>query len=67
MIEQVGTIVDTRRYLALEEGRLPDTLVQALRNTERQGNPWGQPRHLRAAWTAGTGSSTGSCSSPSSA
>jgi Fe-S oxidoreductase len=37
----------------LEEGRLPDTLAQALRNTERQGNPWGQPRHQRAEWAAG--------------
>jgi Fe-S oxidoreductase len=53
LIEQVGEIVGMRRYLALEEGRLPDTLAQALRNTERQGNPWGQPRHRRAQWTAG--------------
>lgn len=50
LIEQLSDIVDMRRYLALEEGRLPDTLAQALRNTERQGNPWGQPRHLRAEW-----------------
>ena len=52
-IEQVGDIVAMRRYLALEEGRLPDTLAGALRNTERQGNPWGQPRHQRAAWAEG--------------
>ena len=52
-IEQVSEIVAMRRHLALEEGRLPDTLAQALRNTERQGNPWGQPRHQRAAWTEG--------------
>jgi Fe-S oxidoreductase/nitrate reductase gamma subunit len=52
-IEQVSEIVAMRRYLALEEGRLPDTLAQALRNTERQGNPWGQPRHQRAAWAEG--------------
>lgn len=52
-VEQVGEIVAMRRYLALEEGRLPDTLVQALRNTERQGNPWGQPRHQRADWASG--------------
>ncbi|MGD9048877.1 MAG: (Fe-S)-binding protein, partial [Anaerolineae bacterium] len=51
-VEQVGEIVAMRRYLALEEGRLPDTLAQALRNTERQGNPWGQPRHQRADWAA---------------
>jgi Fe-S oxidoreductase/nitrate reductase gamma subunit len=52
-IEQVSEIVGMRRHLALEEGRLPDTLTQALRNTERQGNPWGQARHQRAAWAAG--------------
>ncbi len=52
-IEQVGDIVAMRRYLALEEGRLPDTLAGALRNTERQGNPWGQPRHQRTAWAEG--------------
>jgi len=53
LIEHVGEIVGMRRHLALEEGRLPDTLAGALRNTERQGNPWGQPRHERAAWAAG--------------
>jgi Fe-S oxidoreductase/nitrate reductase gamma subunit len=52
-IEQVGEIVSMRRYLVLEEGRLPDSLAQALRNTERQGNPWGQSRHQRADWAAG--------------
>lgn len=52
-IEPVSDIVGMRRHLALEEGRLPDTLAQALRNTERQGNPWGQPRHKRAAWADG--------------
>jgi Fe-S oxidoreductase/nitrate reductase gamma subunit len=49
-VEQVSEIVDMRRYVALEEGRLPETLAQALRNTERQGNPWGQPLHQRAMW-----------------
>jgi Fe-S oxidoreductase/nitrate reductase gamma subunit len=52
-VEPVGAIVEMRRHLALEEGRLPDSLAQALRNTERQGNPWGQPRHKRAAWAEG--------------
>jgi hypothetical protein len=42
-----------RRYLALEEGRLPETLRQALRNTEREGNPCGQPRHQRAQLAGG--------------
>ncbi len=52
-VEPVGAIVEMRRHLVLEEGRLPDTLAQALRNTERQGNPWGQPRYQRADWAAG--------------
>ncbi len=52
-IEQVSEIVGMRRWLTLEMGRLPDTLAQTLRNTERQGNPWGQPRHQRAAWAEG--------------
>ncbi len=52
-IEHVGEIVGMRRHLTLEEGRLPDTLAGALRNTERQGNPWGQARHQRSAWAAG--------------
>ncbi|HSJ52800.1 MAG TPA: (Fe-S)-binding protein [Anaerolineae bacterium] len=49
----MGEIVAMRRYLALEEGRLPDTLTGALRNTERQCNPWGQARHQRTAWAQG--------------
>lgn len=53
LIEQVGEIVGMRRHLTLEQGRLPDSLAQALRNTERQGNPWGQPGHQRSAWADG--------------
>jgi Fe-S oxidoreductase len=52
-VEQVSEIVAMRRFLTLEEGRLPSTVAQALRNTERQGNPWGQPRHQRADWATG--------------
>lgn len=52
-IEQVSDIVEMRRHLAMEEGRLPDSLAGALRSTERQGNPWGQARHQRAAWATG--------------
>ena len=52
-IEQAACIVDMRRHLVLEAGRIPTTLAQTLRNTERQGNPWGQPRHKRAEWAAG--------------
>jgi Fe-S oxidoreductase len=53
LIEHLSQILDMRRYLALEQGRLPDTLAQSLRNTERQGNPWGQARHERANWADG--------------
>jgi len=45
-----------RRHAPLPSARgrpHPSTLAQALRSTERQGNPWGQPRHKRAEWAAG--------------
>ncbi|HSJ56939.1 MAG TPA: heterodisulfide reductase-related iron-sulfur binding cluster [Anaerolineae bacterium] len=52
-IQPMTEIISMRRHLALEQGRLPDTLAGALRNTERQGNPWGQARHQRTAWADG--------------
>jgi Fe-S oxidoreductase/nitrate reductase gamma subunit len=52
-IQPMTEIISMRRHLALEQGRLPDTLAAALRNTERQGNPWGQARHQRTAWADG--------------
>jgi Fe-S oxidoreductase len=40
-----------RRYLALTTGKLPKSVADALRNIERQGNPWGLPPDERIAWS----------------
>ena len=55
LIEQVDDIVDMRRYLALMQGDLPQSLATTLTNIERTGNPWKQSRRKRAAWTQGLG------------
>jgi Fe-S oxidoreductase len=53
LIEQVDDIVDMRRYLALMEGDIPQSLATTLTNIERAGNPWKQPKRKRAAWAQG--------------
>src|SRR4030065_1374661 len=42
-INPVDEIVDMRRYQALTTGKVPKSVADALRNIERQGNPWGIP------------------------
>lgn len=54
LIEQVSRIVEIRRSLVLEEGRVPDELRQVLRNFEKQGNPWGEWRGSRELWAQAT-------------
>ena len=52
-IEHIDKIVDMRRYLVMEQGEFPPEAQTALRNIERSGNPWGQPRESRADWARG--------------
>jgi ferredoxin len=40
MIEHVPTIVDMRRYLVMEQARIPATAQAALQNIETRGHPW---------------------------
>jgi Fe-S oxidoreductase/nitrate reductase gamma subunit len=49
LIDPVAEVIDLRRYQALSSGRLPGSIGLALRNIERQGNPWGL-RAERSAW-----------------
>jgi Fe-S oxidoreductase len=51
LIEHVDTIVGLRRNLVLEDSRFPGELRSAFRNLEQAGNPWGEPRSARMAWT----------------
>jgi Fe-S oxidoreductase/nitrate reductase gamma subunit len=52
-IEHVDTIVDMRRNLVLEQGRMPDTAEAALRSLEQRGHPWRGTQETRTSWTEG--------------
>jgi Fe-S oxidoreductase/nitrate reductase gamma subunit len=52
-INPVDEIVDMRRYQALTTGKVPKSVADALRNIERQGNPWGIPAQDRLNWSEG--------------
>ena len=48
-IDQMGKIMEMRRYLTLE-GRLTGTAVKTLQKLQTQGNPWGFSEADRAKW-----------------
>jgi Fe-S oxidoreductase/nitrate reductase gamma subunit len=52
-VNPVEEIVDMRRYQALTTGKVPKSVADALRNIERQGNPWGIPAQDRLNWSDG--------------
>jgi Fe-S oxidoreductase/nitrate reductase gamma subunit len=52
-VNPVDEIVDMRRYQALTTGKVPKSVADALRNIERQGNPWGIPAQDRLNWSDG--------------
>ena len=52
-VNPVDEVIDLRRYLALTTGKLPKPVAEALRNMERQGNPWGIPAQNRLDWSTG--------------
>jgi Fe-S oxidoreductase len=53
MIEHVGSIVDMRRYLVLNESRFPQELSTAYRNMENNYAVWPVNWRDRAKWTEG--------------
>jgi len=55
MIEHVPTIVDMRRYLVMDEARIPATAQQALENMEVRGHPWRGTSLERTTWMEGLG------------
>ncbi len=55
MIEHVPTIVDMRRYLVMDEARIPATAQQALENMETRGHPWRGTTLERTTWMEGLG------------
>ncbi len=52
-IEHVPKIVDMRRNLVMQEGRIPDELARTFRNLEQNGNPWQFNNSTRTKWAAG--------------
>ena len=52
-INHIDTIVDMRRYLVLEESRLPETAQEALLNLEQRGHPWRGTTLTRTSWMEG--------------
>ena len=57
-IRHVPFIVDLRRNLALELGRIPEEAQGMLRNVETNYNPWGIAWDQRARWAEGLGVKT---------
>jgi Fe-S oxidoreductase len=52
-IDQLGTIIDFRRYLTLSEGAVQPSGANAMNSMERQGNPYGLPKQDRFKWAEG--------------
>ncbi len=52
-VNPVAEVIDLRRYQALTSGKVPNSVGLALRNIERQNNPWGLPAADRTAWADG--------------
>jgi Fe-S oxidoreductase/nitrate reductase gamma subunit len=50
MNEHVEKIIDLRRYLVLTEGKMKPDAQRAIKNIERQGNPWGLNKKAREEW-----------------
>jgi Fe-S oxidoreductase len=41
------------RSTLVEEGHIPKTIIEALENAYKHGNPWGKPKNKRSEWTKG--------------
>ena len=52
-IEHIPKIVDMRRSLVMEQSRLPEAAMGALKNIETRGHPWRGTRYSRTDWAGG--------------
>ncbi len=50
LIEHVPKIVDLRRHLTMELGRLPEGVAGAVQSLERRGHPWAGSGFSRTDW-----------------
>lgn len=53
-VEHINKIVDLRRDLTLNEGRVPHELNAAMNGVERNNNPYGLPSAERVKWAEGS-------------
>ena len=58
VVEHVPTIIDMRRYLVLEQSKMPDTAKEALLSMEQRGHPWRGTQFSRTDWAEGLDVST---------
>jgi Fe-S oxidoreductase len=57
-IEQMPKIVDTRRYLVMEQAEFPESMQQALTSVETRGHPFRGTAFSRVDWARGLPVST---------
>ncbi len=53
LCEHIDSIIDMRRNLVLEQGKMPESAMQALRCMETRGHPWRGTQATRLDWTQG--------------
>jgi Fe-S oxidoreductase len=53
VVEHVPTIMDMRRYLVMEESKMPETAMNALLSLEQRGHPWRGTQYSRTDWAEG--------------
>lgn len=49
-IEHVPTIIDMRRYLVMEQSKMPETAQATLMQLEQRGHPWRGAQLTRTSW-----------------
>ncbi len=52
-VQPISKIVDMRRNLVLEQGKIPATIMAALRSLQDRGHPWKGASASRTDWTSG--------------
>jgi Fe-S oxidoreductase len=49
-LKPMDLVIGMRGFL-VEEGHIPKTLIEAMENSYKHGNPWGKPKNKRTEWT----------------
>ncbi|MSQ11199.1 MAG: (Fe-S)-binding protein [Dehalococcoidia bacterium] len=52
-VEHIDSIVDMRRYLVMEQSKMPETAKNALVSMEQRGHPWRGTTFTRTDWVKG--------------